>query len=276
MLPTLAVVSASTIVPGGVYWFAVGFNPIRCIFGDAVCSLTISTYLLGALTALVFAATLIGALYAKEAFEHERRAGLSLEKCNRGADCPYETRSVYLAELSEGFLPVAPLDFEPDLWGRVAFDCVSVGKAPLIGCELEIAMSAEKDPITHAVAIGSLKAGSELHLHLWFAPQFFNSQMLFLRARHEEANLRFYRVDASVDPIYDFPFNLSQPETSVSPSAGAAIPSSEGVMAPAPLRDGTPTAKAVSLSALANTVPDKMIQAPFGETDPDFLKGENS
>jgi len=190
------------LLPAGFYWLLTGGNIVRCIFGDAACSLTVSTYLLDGLTGLVFAATVLGALYAKAAFEHERHAGLSVHQCATKA-CGMTDKDIYFDDDSEEFTEIEPNLYD-ETWGNANIDCINVGKSPLIGCEVQVALG-EATEDRHGfrprvVKIASMRAGGEVHVRLWLSRKHEKEKVFVRAARHQLVeDFRFYRVDNALD-----------------------------------------------------------------------------
>jgi hypothetical protein len=201
----LAAFAFAIIVPGFIYWIVTRANVAKCIYGDPVCSLTLSTYLLCALTAFVFLASLIGVRYAKETFERERRAVLSIERCARES-CTHGVKTYFIRDPSEGFLWTRPQSFDKDRFGLVDVDCLSVGKSPVINGVLRIALNDEPTkPLT--LPIGSMKSGSEGHVRIWFSREFLNYKMTWALPTHDGDDLSFYALEDGVVPAYRYPYS---------------------------------------------------------------------
>jgi hypothetical protein len=203
---TLALVGGCVLAPGILYWSTIHGDPIRCIYGDPVCSLTVSTYLLAALTALVFGATLLAVYYAAKTLEHERSPALSIQRCvGDGDQHNYEVHTFYLDDVNDGFQQNRPSIFDRRDWGSYAFDCTSVGRAPLIGGELRLSMYINDDLSNIIVPIGSLKSGADRHIHLWFSRKFQTSRINVAGFRTMVGRATWYHVGPMrVLPAYSY------------------------------------------------------------------------
>ncbi len=179
-------------VVGTFYWSRIGANPVRCVFGDFVCSLTIATYILAVLTLFVFWATLQAAIAAWHAFTHEQRVAVAVQRCDGGRIGPRVfktsrmnairridphrpnggTIQAYLATPSADFQATPPRDF-PDnvereqnvLYQRYDFDILSAGRSPLVHGMLSVV--SQRNQRRYHIPVGSIAAGEQAHLVLW-------------------------------------------------------------------------------------------------------------
>jgi hypothetical protein len=159
-----------------MYWNSVGAHFSRCVYGDPVCSLTVTTYLLTFLTGGAFIAALWAATFAKETIEHEKAAVLALNACAREAK---HTREARLFTLQPGpsatFTEVQTVG--AGSWLVADFDCHNVGRSAVIDGRLEIAASPRgpqhsvPEPIrsvsaTQAISLGNLLPNRWIHVKL--------------------------------------------------------------------------------------------------------------
>src|SRR5215469_10760167 len=119
------------LIPGAIFWMHFGQHASRCVYGDPICSLTVSTYLLCFLTVLAFLAAYKAARYAQKTLQMERAVILSLNRCSaleadgpegekapeqRGIifdHRPFRKEQRYLRVIDEGFQ-----DREPEKFNR--------------------------------------------------------------------------------------------------------------------------------------------------------------
>jgi hypothetical protein len=197
--------------------------------GDPVCSLSVSTYLLAALTCLVFIATFRAAIYARHAFEHERRVVIAAQPCRRkpaGAitrqaltnveDHPEHRPDggfleVFLPTLADQFSTTLPEDFPLEIssqldipYDRRDFDILCAGRSPIINASIVLEVVNER--AEYVVPLGSIAAGKQIHLVVWIADAV--SRSLEFRwtpiAKHSDDNaVKFFPPqDLVVNPNY--------------------------------------------------------------------------
>jgi hypothetical protein len=168
----------ATLIPGWFYWNKVGAHLARCVYGDASCSLTVSTYLLCAITSAAFLAAYAAALYAKRALEHEQTATLAVQGC-RGCGKPQGIIHRYMDEDVAGFVEESRPLFDPREYGRADFDLWSVGRSPVVDCSLGVLVTNNfGDKYRTKVYVGSLNVGGQAHLVLWVSRAIIDSVRL--------------------------------------------------------------------------------------------------
>ncbi len=173
------------------YWYRIGANPVRCILANDACSLTFATYVLAGLTLFVFWATSQAAVAAWQAFRHERRVVLAVQRCDR--DSPRQKLNrrgrlsrphlpsggrleVFLVDADVDGLTEPPPDFvrvgseaEDGRYQRRDFDVLCAGRSPVVQGVLVLLVGETKK---RRIPIGSMPAGERLHLVIWLGPPF--------------------------------------------------------------------------------------------------------
>lgn len=153
--------------PAYIYWHGIQAHYARCVYGDPVCSLTVSTYLLVALTGGAFIAAYRAADYAKRALEHEQSAEIALNACAKKSAKRHagHTIELWLCDLSTGFEPKEPAGHT---WVPNDFDCHSIGKSAVVNGKLWIKIDGQP-PHKYSAAIGNIRSGKWVHVRLQFA-----------------------------------------------------------------------------------------------------------
>jgi hypothetical protein len=133
------------------------------VLKDPACSLAVSSYLLCALTATVFIATLRGAQGAWEALYDDRRVMLAIDPIDEiVAGTPFvEFR---LDELEDGFVQGSIASARVYEYDSTCFACMNVGKTPFIHGVLQVNNS---DQVPLELRVGSIKAGESIFLKIW-------------------------------------------------------------------------------------------------------------
>jgi hypothetical protein len=179
------------LAPGAIYWNSIHAHFARCVYGDPICSLTVSTYLLCILTVAAFLAAYRAARYAQKAFAMERSVILSLDECRAHEDDlaaaqveedvlkratvqrhePHKREQRFLRIVAKEFFEnTRPADFSRERYGRVDFDCTSMGRSPLINGQLPVIwIAADGAHGRLRLDIGSIPTGTFVHLTLWLA-----------------------------------------------------------------------------------------------------------
>jgi hypothetical protein len=160
----------AAILPGIPYWMKIGVHPARCIYGDPICSLTVSTYLLGCLTLAAFLAAYKAARYTQEALEHEKQPALSAQVCSSKHKRP--PLRFYITDVKRGFEIEPPKNFHAVAFQTADFELISVGRSPVVNGMLEIsARNASGEIFPLHIDVGSIRAGKAEHVTMFFAPE---------------------------------------------------------------------------------------------------------
>jgi hypothetical protein len=224
------------------YWSRIGAHPVRCVLGDAACSLTVATYVLASLTLAVFWATSQAAIAAWHAFTHEQRVAVALQRCNNDRVGPkYVLRrrsstgspvppphvfdahrpsggviQAYLRSGAEDFQATPPANF-PDViagsdrmtYQRFDFDVLSAGRSPLVHGVLSVCSSATGK--NYSLPIGSVAAGEQVHLVLWLSDEVRLSTTLswVAKASHSDGDeVHFFPPpQLEINPTFDVPID---------------------------------------------------------------------
>jgi hypothetical protein len=185
----------AAFAPGVVYWNGIHAHWARCLYGDPVCSLTVSTYLLATLTIGAFLAAYKAARYAQQTLEMEREVVLAIDSCNRVAlefsDAerekthsmhgsfnstaitkhePHRSEERFLQRIDRDFEAIRPDDFNAQQYLPLAFDCHSLGRSALINGALLLNGSlpdAKPNPLR--IEVGSIPADEFVHIVLWIS-----------------------------------------------------------------------------------------------------------
>ncbi len=164
---------AVALGPAIPYWVAIGAHPARCIYGDPVCSLTVSTYLLGMLTLGAFLAAYKAARYTQEALEHEKLPALSVQSCNASHKRP--PLRLFISDVTKGFVMEPPADINASPYQPAEVELISVGRSPVVNGILTVtACNPQGQEFSLPVDIGSIRAGKSEHLALLFSQQLAN------------------------------------------------------------------------------------------------------
>ncbi len=168
--------------PGVWYWISTQAHFARCVYGDPTCSLTVSTYLLCVLTLGAFLAAYRAARYAQQAIEIEREVVVAIENCSTlrasltpGGDDgttshhnPHRTEERYMKTVNNGFLRDRPDNYSRDQYGMVEFDCMSVGRSPVVNGSIQVKCKAPNgNENDRTISIGSIPTDEFIHLRLW-------------------------------------------------------------------------------------------------------------
>ena len=160
----------ATLLPAVAYWIRVGADPARCLFKDPVCSLTISTYLLCALTATVFIASARAVYYARRTFERERTPVIAIQERPSAAIRKRERpRRIWIDSIATGFSPRPTPGFSKESHEAVIFDCYCLGRSPLIQARIGVEAFNTELPVRLEVPLGSALAGSMVTLIIFFS-----------------------------------------------------------------------------------------------------------
>jgi hypothetical protein len=168
------------IGPGVWYWVATGAHFGKCVYGDPVCSLTVSTYLLCTLTLGAFLAAYRAARYAHQAIQIERQVVIAIEECSSIANVApgpqgeqnrhnaHRTEERYMKSITGGFRRIRPDNYSREQYGMVEFDCMSVGRSPVVNGELCVTCKAKDGTEDRKViTIGSIPTDEFVHLRIW-------------------------------------------------------------------------------------------------------------
>ena len=189
----------ATFIPGVAYWIATHANVPKCLYGDPACSLTLSTYLLCFLTLAAFLAAYRAARYAQQAIEIEREVTMALEQCKPFvvSDQPrrrraitsehsaYRTEELFMSSIDDGFQRSRPADFSRQGYIYIEFDCMSVGRSPIVNGEVKVnsrSPSGSKKDV--GISVGSIPTDKFIHLKLWV-----NSSLEGFRFRWLQGNV---------------------------------------------------------------------------------------
>lgn len=168
LLVLVAALVLAFLLPGMWYWFQTGAQPLRCIYGNPLCSQAVATYILCALTLAAFLAAYKAALHAQETFEHERAATLAVERCMCGDDVEGRRVEMYLREPYVGFVKNRPPSFDSSRYAKLDVELHSVGRSPVINGRISIAVHGQR---AHAesslIDIGTILKDATIHLRLW-------------------------------------------------------------------------------------------------------------
>jgi hypothetical protein len=160
---TVCCLGVALWLPAFLYWGYNGFDPAKCVYADAGCSVAFATYLLCALTLGAFLAAYKAAVYAQQAFEHERTSVLAAQECLCEHARGDFKATVFLTDLRRGFVSEAP----PSSHYRVAnIDCISVGRSPVVNCSLQVSVTGDGGRFSYPIEIGSVGVNSKLHLKI--------------------------------------------------------------------------------------------------------------
>lgn len=177
----------AVVIPGAVYWNQVGFHLARCMYGDPVCSLAISTYLLCVITVCAFLAAYRAIRFASQTLAMESEVILSINRCfvpmeraqkpraaDRRAIAPehrvYREEHRYIRTIAQGFEMEKPNGFTKTAYKPIEFDCSCVGRSALINGTLEIeSTSPNGDVHPLRIDIGSIPANENVLLRLWIS-----------------------------------------------------------------------------------------------------------
>jgi len=146
---------------------------LRCLFGDATCSLTVATYLLCTLTLLAFLAAYYAAKTALRTYQMEQSALLSERPCVDETHVPH---IVVTLDPDFGLSGEVPGDEERDLY-YVAFDYdfENLGRSPIENAQvcLECTLSGSEASISlkqKYVDVGSIRRDGYVHVRvlIWY------------------------------------------------------------------------------------------------------------
>lgn len=142
------------------------WNPYYCVYGDAVCSLTVATYILGVVTALAFMAGLYVLGVAVSTFELERSTILSERYCGEVDHSPHvtvtlkEDLSVSLDEPDEGVRDLCYLPFDYD------FD--NLGRSPIVDAQVSFVCDLPgRKRVKKAVSLRGIKRDGHVHVRVF-------------------------------------------------------------------------------------------------------------
>ena len=194
-LASFVIIFFSVFLPGVYYWESIHAHWSRCVYGDPVCSLTVSTYLLSVLTLGAFLAAYKAARYAQATLEMEKEVVLSINACaattltnapvpqaltNQGNPVagsppivatkhePHRCEVRYFVSLDRGFESLRPQDFNQETYGPVEFDCASLGRSALINGALRVRCTPPNQTFSLLpIEIGSIPTDEFIHLSLW-------------------------------------------------------------------------------------------------------------
>ena len=165
----MLVLVVAFLVPGYYYWSAIGAHWARCVYGDPVCSLTVTTYALTFLTGAAFIAVVRAATFAKETIEHEKAAILALNRCGPGKHLGKSREFQLLASPGAMIVEISKSP-EPGSFHTTQFDCRNVGRGPVIDGKLRISITPEGGGRTERdIEIGNLLPGKWIHVTLNYA-----------------------------------------------------------------------------------------------------------
>lgn len=219
----MLVLIAAFLVPGINYWKAIDAHWARCVYGDPVCSLTVTTYALTFLTGAAFIAAFRAATFAKETIEHEKAAILALNLCGQSEKHRGKNREFQLlAAPGAKFVEVAKSP-EPGTFHVTQFDCRNVGRGPVIDGKLRIRVSPPGGtPAERDVEIGNLLPGKWIHVTLHYALTL-GGALEWVGALHKDPEQRIDLYVGSVRPSSQ-PVTTSAPAPTPDPAAGPTPP----------------------------------------------------
>jgi len=171
----------AVLIPGIWFWQKTGAHFGKCVYADPTCSLTVSTYLLCCLTLGAFLAAYRASRLAFQALHIERSVIIAVENCYVPGVQTTSTSNVanpeqhgalrleerYMHDVEVGFESTRPADFTSD-YAQVNFDCVSVGRSPVVMCSIGVKCTIGGDSKERVVDVGSIPTNAFIHLRLWF------------------------------------------------------------------------------------------------------------
>ncbi len=210
-------------IGGGVaYWNIAGAHPARCLYGDATCSLAVSTYLLCLLTSAAFIAAFAAAHYAKEALEHERAVILSVERCRRDKHKGEYTKAevCYIAAVYDGFKNGLPQDFSEHKYRRADFEVYSVGRSPAVLASIQANVTKrDGESFDYGVEVGYLKVRGRKHLTIWVANDLETIKMMWTgRGSHMNGEQLKVLVDENTGIVPSFQMDYGEAPAAQKPA----------------------------------------------------------
>jgi hypothetical protein len=154
------------LVPGLFYWHYQGARWADCIYGNPVCSLTVGTYTLVALTLATLLAAAYAAAYAKRAFDMEQQVILSINPC-RGDQHRRFNENEWYVETSRRKPKLKQGDPGDPSYASVEFDCHSVGRSAFVNGDVWISCHTDAGIRALSLNVGSLVPNRVAHIKLW-------------------------------------------------------------------------------------------------------------
>jgi len=218
-------------IPGVAYWIATRANVSKCLYGDPACSLTLATYLLSFLTLAAFLAAYRAARYAQQAIEIEREVTMALEQCtpfvlseqasqaNVSEHSAYRTEELFMSSIDGGFQRVRPVDFSRLGYIYIEFDCMSVGRSPIVNGEVKVKSRSPSGNVKDVeISVGSIPTDKFIHLKLWVNSSLEGFRFSWLQGKVSHKKGRRFEFFSRED-YFDVPFVSQREEVPAEPTA---------------------------------------------------------
>jgi hypothetical protein len=158
---------------GVVYWAITRADALRCIYGDAVCSLTVGTYLLVVVTGTAFLAAYRAARFAARALAHEQRSAIVIQGCREGHQVTTEM-FVRFEDRALAYIQPWRSDEDKATYKAHDFDVISVGRSPVVDAVIPVVVKVSdgQGDASNDAHVGSMRADGQRHVRIWVPERF--------------------------------------------------------------------------------------------------------
>ena len=171
-----AVLFVFVIIGGGAYWTLTRMNVVRCVYGDAVCSLTVGTYLLALVGCGAFLAAYRAARFAASALALERRPAIVVRRCQDAAHIPNADVQLFVraSDRSLTYVRTTEYEKEPSQFKGHYFEVMSVGRSPVVDATIPLTVRIDdgRGNPTIVAQVGSMRADSHRHVQICVPARF--------------------------------------------------------------------------------------------------------